>query len=302
MTPTSAADEIRTIAARSTERLRDVIAALVEARARRDADAYTDALAAARELFATLLQLADLSGRVRMTLLARHAEAAAQERAQLAGVTTPLLPAVEARDVILDTLRRYAEIAPGFRAVQDLYAERHAFACARSLDVSVTERIQNVIAATVAGSGPPNPRKVIAELGDWSRAYAGTVYSTAVATAYSAGMWARLAEPDVARVLPGARFVSALLPTTRRNHAACHGLTAATTSPIWDGYSPPLGYGCLCALREVSVFEARREGLIDSDGTFLTLLPPGFGINAKPDPGFGRGRPDRIVATSSIVA
>ena len=58
---------------------------------------------------------------------------------------------------------------------------------------------------------------------------------------------------------------------------------------------------CKCSLREVSIFEARREGLLDEHGHMRTMLPPGFGINARPDHGFGRGRPDRLVATGAIA-
>lgn len=309
MTPVSPADEIRSLAARSTSRLVEVIDALVAARVHRDVSAYTEALADAAGIFGSMLPLADLLGRRRMQLLADHAARQAPERAalvaaavaQLSGAPSPLLPVVEAREAILDILRRQSELAPGFEAVQDAYAERHAFACARALDVAVTQRIQNVIAATVAGAGPANPRQVIAEIGGWSQAYADTVYVTNVATAYSAGMWARLVDPDVARVLPGAKFVSAKLSTSRPNHVACHGLIAPTDSPIWNAYSPPLGYGCVCGLREVSIFEARREGLLDEHGHMRTMLPPGFGINARPDHGFGRGRPDRLVATGAIA-
>jgi hypothetical protein len=54
-------------------------------------------------------------------------------------------------------------------------------------------------------------------------------------------------------------------------------------------------------LREISISEARRENLIGSDGKLMTMLPPGFGVTARPDPGFGRGRPDRRVASGSLA-
>ena len=50
---------------------------------------------------------------------------------------------------------------------------------------------------------------------------------------------------------------------------------------------------CQCSLLEVTVFEAEKQGLV-KDGRMLTVLPPSFGIAARPDPGFDSGqRPDR---------
>lgn len=307
MTPVTAADEVAAIAGKNAPRLVDIVNRLAVARARQDGPGYVVAMADAVNLFGPMLATADLMGRRRMQLLADHAESPAPERAALAahavaqlGGLSPTLAPVEARSAILDVLRRDVEYARGFEAVQALYEDRHAFACARSLDVAITERVRNVIASSVAGTGPVDPKAVIAEIGGWTRAYAETVYSTSVATAYSAGMWARLADPDVAQVLPGAKFVSALLSTSRPNHTACHGMIAPSTSSIWEVYSPPLGYACRCGLREISISEARRENLIGSDGKLMTMLPPGFGVTARPDPGFGRGRPDRRIASGSL--
>lgn len=151
------------------------------------------------------------------------------------------LPRVEFDQAIRDVQARGAEVAPGWQATADVYT-RHGFACAKSMDLAVTKRVQEVIAQTVRGGGPVNPRKVIAGLGDWTQAYADTVYETNVLTAYTAGMWSRLEDEDVARVLLGARFVSALLVTSRPTHVAAHGLVAPTSSTLWNVFSPPMGY------------------------------------------------------------
>lgn len=266
-------DEIAAIAERSAGELREVIEDLIAARARQAGRAYAHAMERAAALFGRMLALADLLGRRRMQLLADRAEERAARRAELAAVAlahlraaAPLVPEVQFKEAVADVLSRQPELADGWKAVADVYAERHGFACARAMDVAVTERVQRVVADVVRGEGGPDPRKVIRELGDWTQAYADTVYETSVRTAYTAGMWARMAEPSVARVLPGARFVSALLPTSRPNHTACHGLTAPTDSLLWNVFSPPLGYRCKCALREISIFEAKREGLLDAQG------------------------------------
>lgn len=299
-------DEIADLANRNADAFRAAVNDLIRARVAQDGAAYQRAMEAAADLFARVLALGDLLGRRRMQLLADRAEAQAPDRASLAARAVaqlrahPIVEPIEFKEAVADVLARHPELAEGWQGVADVYAERHGFACARSMDVAVTQRVQQVIADVVAGRGPPSPRRVIEELGDWTSSYADTVYETNIRTAYTAGMWGRMADPAVARVLPGVRFVSARLVTSRPNHTACHGLTAPSDSTLWDTFSPPLGYRCKCALREVSIFEARREGLIDAQGRFRTVYPSGFSA-ARPDPGFGRSRPDRAVASGSLA-
>ncbi len=300
-------DEIADLAAKSATAFVEAANDLIRARVLQDGAAYRRAIESAAALFGRVLAMGDLLGRRRMQLLAERAEAHVKVRAALVAevlaqlrADTPIVERVEFKEATQDVLSRHPELAPGWKAVADVYAERHGFACARAMDVAVTERVRDVIADTVAGRGPPNPRKVIQELGDWTAAYADTVYETNIRTAYTAGMWSRMEDAAVARVLPGARFVSAQLPTSRPNHVAAHGLTAPTNSLLWEHFSPPLGYRCQCALREVSIFEARREGLLDAQGHLRTIYPSNF-ANAHPDPGFGRTRPDRAAAAGSFA-
>jgi uncharacterized protein with gpF-like domain len=138
----------------------------------------------------------------------------------------------------------------------------------------------------------PSPREAVKELSDWTTAQAELVYANNVKTAYAAGAWTRISHPDVARVLPGMKFVSACLATTRPNHRAAHGLVAPTDSPLWDTFGGLLGHGCRCSRREVSYSEAKRNGWLDENGKLMTIKPPGF-EKAGPDPGFGVIRPDK---------
>lgn len=296
-------DEIRAIAAASAAEFIDAANLLIRARVLMDGPAYQQAMATVAALFGRVLAMGDLLGRRRLQLLADRAEADAARRAALVAqlrAASPILEAVEFKEATQDVLSRHPELAQGWKGVADVYAERHGFACAKAMDVAVTKRVQEVIADVVAGKGVVEPRRVIRELGDWTAAYADTVYETNIRSAYTAGMWSRMEDPAVARVLPGARFVSARLPTSRANHVAAHGLTAPTSSLLWDTFSPPLGYRCHCALREISIFEARREGLLDAQGNLRTVYPPNF-VAAWPDPGFGRTRPDRAAASGSFA-
>lgn len=267
------------------------------------------ALAATADVMGRLMAWADLLGRRRSEFLYQAAidradfAARGERMARMAAdwYRTAALPEVEFEKATDSVLSRYPALARGWRAVAELYATRHAFAAARAMSASVARRVQLAVAAGVKGDTPSAVEEIVTATG-WDRQYAETVYRTNAATAYSAGMWARMADPDVAAVIPGQRYVSQKLPTSRPNHVACDGLIAPNDSRLWDTFSPPLGYGCLCSLEEVSVFDAEREGLIGADGRMMTLLPPGFGITARPDPGFGGGRPDRVALYGEIGA
>lgn len=308
-------DEVGDLAAKSSAAIVDAANALIRARVTADGTAYRQAMDEAASVLAEVLMLADLMGRRRMLLLAEQAEGIAKdsrpETARLAALADGpvgrmvewargILPTVKFREAVHDVLDRHPELAIGWEKVAAVYRERHGFACAKAMDVRVTERVQEVIAQTVENGGVVNPRKVIRELGDWSQSYADTVYETNVRTAYTAGQFAQMERPAVARVLLGFRFVSALLATTRPNHKDCHGLTAPTNSGLWDRYSPPLGFRCQCALREISIFEAQDKRLLDASGNLITVLPPQFS-KAGPDPGFSGMRPDRALASGSLV-
>jgi len=300
----SPAEEMTELAARSVRGLLALLDELIHARVTRSGSAWHEAMQRAAAYFSRLTESANVTGRRRMELLAQRAagDVAAEVReletsevvAALPRPPVAAVPYVEFREAVRDVIERTPEVAPGWEATAEVYT-RHGFACARSTDVAVTERVREVIERTVRDGSVVNPRKVIAELGDWKRSYADTVYETNVRTAYTAGMFSRMADPAVARVLLGMRFVSAQLVTSRPNHVAAHGLTAPTDSHLWETFSPPMGYRCQCAIREISIFEAKRAGLIDEAGRLKTVLPPNFAA-AHPDPGFGRGRPDRVVA------
>jgi hypothetical protein len=300
-------DEMDRVAARSTQRIVQLIRRVARARVLGDAEQYRDAMEDAAATFGDVLALCDLLGRRRIQLLYERAEEPEDRRASMASFEvarlsedlTPLLPKIESDSVIADILLRMPELAVGFKAVQEVYRNRHGFACARAMDVAVTERVQAVVSEALRTGDRAGAKKVLMEIEDWSGAYADTVYETNVRTAYTAGMFARMEDPAVARVLPGVRFVSALMITSRPNHTAAHGLMAPSTHPIWSTFSPPLGYRCKCALREVSVIEAKSKGLLDANGMMRVIYPSTFS-QAYPDPGFGRGRPSVRASSGDI--
>lgn len=300
----TAADEVEALQARSAEPFVRLVRALIRARVAQDGDAYARAMRELAGLLGRVGAFANLLGRRRMQLLADQAARGMREGERalhVAGAVAmlkawgPALPVVDFKEAIAEILNRKPELAKGYKAVQDVYAERHGFAMAKSTDMAVTTRVQALISEHIKGGKVlPSPRQALDALGDWTRAYSDTVYETNVKTAYTAGMWQRLETPEVARVLPGARFVSALMVTSRPNHTAAHGFMASTDAPEWNYLSPPLGYRCHCTVREISIFEARERGILDPNGRLVTVRPAGF-EKAAPDEGFGRARPDHML-------
>lgn len=258
----------------------------------------------AQAVFARLLSYTDLLGRRRMNMLWKQARDrvpaerrvlafAAVELHLLAAIPQrPILPVVEFREATEDILEREPELAPGYRAVQLLYATQHAFACAKAMSIAVAKRVRDLLVTEVRGGVARDTAKSIMDATGWSQAYADLVLVTNVRTAYSAGQWGRVADPDVRTILPAMQFRSALLETSRPGHVACHGMIAPVDSNLWERYSPPLGYRCYCGLDEISVYDLERLGLVTKDGRVQTRVPATFSA-ARPDDGFGQGRPDR---------
>ena len=218
-------------------------------------------------------------------------------------VRTPMVPKVTFKEAFNDLLTREPRLADSAEEVADLYQNTHAFALAKSAEESLTAAVQRKIAASVeTGESAASVSKNIQEMGDFTRSYANTVYRTNLNTAYTAGRFQQAQEPGVRTVLPAMERWSVRDSSLRagrhqdggENHAAAHGLVAATTDRIWQTLSPPSGYGCRCGVRLVSVSELRKRGLLDANGAVIRYEPPGFG-KFRAHANFGRRRPDLLV-------
>lgn len=196
------------------------------------------------------------------------------------------VPSVHFREAIEDLIDREPRLATGWRAVADLYQQGPAFALAKSTEIQLTRRIQDKIAEfLVRGITEPTAAKVIAEMGDFTRAYSATVFRTNLATAYTAGRFRMVEDPNVASIIGAFEFNAIDDSDVRKNHLAAHGLLAAPADAIWDIFSPPIGYNCRCALRMVDRFELEKRDLFEPNGDVRRFIPPGFS-GAFPDRGF----------------
>jgi SPP1 gp7 family putative phage head morphogenesis protein len=210
---------------------------------------------------------------------------------------TPIVP-VPFEEAITDLLERDPRLAVGWLEVQRVYTRERGFSLARSLDETITDRIQIIIAQAIReGQSPTRTQEGILEAAQgnalpFTRGYVETVYRTNANTAYNAGRMRQARDPAVRAVTPGFRYDAVGDADTRKNHRAMDGVVAAQDDPIWSTCSPPLGYNCRCVLALATRSELRREGVIRDGRTFQVSKPP----DAGPDEGFAKvGRTDQQV-------
>jgi SPP1 gp7 family putative phage head morphogenesis protein len=257
-------------------------------------------------------QMADLMGRRRAILEAR-AEEDTSVLASAYGLCydgfvgyseddLPFIRTVDFTEGIKDLLSRTPELAETAELVAAVYNERHGFAMALSTSEAITERVQKFMAESRRRGVPErDATRIIAAMGDFTRAYARVVYRTNLNSAYTAGRLQQAADPDIQAVMAAWQYVAIQDSRVRRglkadsygageeNHLAMNGMVAPLKWQGWNTYATPNGYNCRCTMIMRSKAKLRREGLF-ADGAAQMKLPPGL----SPEwvhPNF-RGRPD----------
>jgi SPP1 gp7 family putative phage head morphogenesis protein len=241
------------------------------------------------DLIQRTMILADLHGRKRLLM---EADSAKRKSSKFASVpdSTPIVPNIPFEEAVEDILSREPRLARSSEEVARMYSSQRVFAMARSVELRLTERVQQAVADLIKGkrtSGKTENeilRMAAEESHDWTRAYAATVYRTNAATAYNNGRFAQAKDEDVREVIPAMQFTAILDDRTRPNHRAAHGLIAPTDDPIWNWIAPPIGFQCRCSADFVSVYELERRGLIQN-GRVVRYVPPTFS-EAHADSGF----------------
>lgn len=251
-------EELEDLSARSTEQLELAMERWVRAYVEgRDTAPAFDAL---WRLLGQVLILSHILGRRRVALLTDAAEPGADlaERMLVLGAREWLrglfMPAVKFAEAIRDMLKRTPRVAVGYEAVQRVYATEYAFAIAKSTERHLTAHVQKTVARMMSEGAPvAKAEKVIAEMGAWTKAYGENVYRTNLATAYSSGLDAQVRDdPDADVLFPAYEFNAVRDAATRPNHGAAHGLLASRRDPVWDRFTPPLGYQCILPGERVS--------------------------------------------------
>lgn len=85
-----------------------------------------------------------------------------------------------------------------------------------------------------------------------------TIYWANVRTAYAAGEWEKIERAK--RVLPYLVYVESTAKEKRAEHLAWVGTVLPVDDPWWEEHYPPNGWGCMCRVRQISEWEAKKLG------------------------------------------
>ena len=251
-----------------------------------DSRSCEDAVRHLGDVIVASQSLADMMGRRRLLMEhdSRRARYGLSGSAAYDTLVTPIVPRVDYEEAIRDLVTRDPRLAASAAAVADIYNESHGFALAKSSDVVITEKVQDLITGFLRrGESQPAAQAAIAQLGGWARSYGEVVFRTNVATAYSEGRMAMAKDPDVADFVVGLRRFSARDVDTRPNHRASDGITAPADHPVWRDHGVPAGFQCRCGYDIVDRIQAHREGILTPQGQ---LVQPRVPMGAYNDQGF----------------
>lgn len=123
---------------------------------------------------------------------------------------------------------------------------------------------------------------------------ARVIYETNLSTAYSAGRYVQMTEPETLAAFPFWEYVHSGARDPRPDHLAWDGLCLAADDPWWDTHYPPNGWGCGCRVRVLSRRGLARRGRTGPDQAppivRVPYLDPATGerrmVPAGIDPGF----------------
>jgi phage-Barnase-EndoU-ColicinE5/D-RelE like nuclease2/Phage Mu protein F like protein len=88
----------------------------------------------------------------------------------------------------------------------------------------------------------------------------GVIYRTNVRTAYQAGRYAQMTDPDVLAERPYWRYRHGDSVVPRPQHLAWNGLVLPADDPWWKAHFPPNGWGCSCSVEPLTRRELASTG------------------------------------------
>ena len=99
---------------------------------------------------------------------------------------------------------------------------------------------------------------------DWR---AKVIYNTNLATAFAAGRYAQMTDPDVLAAFPYWQYQHVNCPNPRLQHVAWSGMVLRADDPFWATCYPPNGWGCHCIVLSVSERGLAKMGKSGPDKT-----------------------------------
>ena len=108
------------------------------------------------------------------------------------------------------------------------------------------------------------------------------IYQTNIQTAYQAGRWAQIMDPDIVRMRPHLRYRHSGSKHPRPEHLSWNNLVLPRDDPFWKTHYPPNGWGCGCWVepitdRQLARLEADPKNQVKreapQDGTYTWTDP-----------------------------
>ncbi|WP_208948399.1 phage minor head protein [Segnochrobactrum spirostomi] len=175
------------------------------------------------------------------------------------------LPPVEA----IDYLRRRTAIPS--RTYRDVWrdANARAFTVAGAATQALAADFQaEIVRAAETGSTLRDFEKtfdaLVAKHG-WAHSgsrdfRARVIYETNLSTAYAAGRYRQMVEPETLAAFPFWEYVHGGSKHPRHDHLSWNGVVLRCDDPWWDSHYPPNGWGCSCWVRPLSARALARRG------------------------------------------
>ena len=95
----------------------------------------------------------------------------------------------------------------------------------------------------------------------------GVIFNTNIKTAYAAGHYKQMLDPDVLKARPFLRYVASNARTPRIEHMQWYNLVLPADDPFWQTHYPPNGWGCKCGVVGHSAREVERINQSPETGT-----------------------------------
>lgn len=89
---------------------------------------------------------------------------------------------------------------------------------------------------------------------------AKVIYETNLSTAYAAGRYRQMVEPETLAAFPYWEYVHGGSKHPRHDHLSWNGLVLRCDDPWWSTHYPPNGWGCSCWVRPISARGLARRG------------------------------------------
>ncbi len=163
-------------------------------------------------------------------------------------------------------------------------AQKQAFILAGVNQMEVVTTVLDEMAKAVESGEPIEDfrKRIKVKLkGDWTKASSArldTIFITSTQTAYNAGRYEQLKDPDVMRTRPFWIFDAVLDTRTTSICRSLNGLTMPADDPRWAGSHPPMHFRCRSGIRsQTRRATERKGGPTAPDDMPNPKVPKGFG-------------------------